>query len=705
MFATQTSAAQNRQMYGTCKGKLFVFTLLVFLTWSPLLRAATTPTTCTEGALPHGNGEDLIVSTGTCMVGQGVYKFHNVNIIKGGELLFQDEATDFWAESILIENSGSLIAGAPTAPIGTSGGRVTIHLYGKDQGTTSPGGQGIPCVTPPNQNTGPCGIPSTTWSSNTTSVLNPAACTPSKLPGGVTDCFYQYQPLDYDGGGTVVGYFGYKVLAVSYGGTLQLFGKKGATYSTLSKASSGTSWARLNAAVQAGGNTLLLDRAVDWAAGDQIVLTTTDYLPGHSEQLTIASVSTANNVTTITLKTPAQYPHNGQRFSLAGVPGGIGPDPDPNLPTGNAKLIDTRAAVGLLNRSLRIVSEGDALDAPFPSDNNNPPYYFGGHTIVRQGFQSFQIQGVEFYHMGQGGRIMHYPVHFHMARQTPANTFIADSSVHDSMTRWYTIHATAGVTLERNVGYLSIGHGYYMEDGSETGNMLYSNLGVFARGGVSNPQNPRSVPGILAAAHHNSTQDEVPFHTDTDHPTDFWITNGWNDFEYNMAAGAGTCGMCYWLVPATNSGASRYEYWNYYAGEQQYRQQTVGGVPGVDDLTQAGITPLMKFVGNSCTTAQNSFITIGDTAECDLGAAPQIPPIINPLAPDFPQDTTTQAFSPAADAYYPKVPSGGSRAATECTDPKQFCGKVTQCGTSNTASCMITDIDHYTRRSIGRKRM
>ena len=30
--------------------------------------------------------------------------------------------------------------------------------------------------------------------------------------------------------------------------------------------------------------------------------------------------------------------------------------------------------------------------------------------------------------------------------------------------------------------------------------------------------------------------------------------NGWNDFQYNMAAGAGACGAGYWLVPGANSG-------------------------------------------------------------------------------------------------------------------------------------------------------
>jgi hypothetical protein len=37
--------------------------------------------------------------------------------------------------------------------------------------------------------------------------------------------------------------------------------------------------------------------------------------------------------------------------------------------------------------------------------------------------------------------------------------------------------------MARNVGYASIGHGYYLEDGTETDNKLYANIGVFARAG------------------------------------------------------------------------------------------------------------------------------------------------------------------------------------------------------------------------------
>jgi hypothetical protein len=90
--------------------------------------------------------------------------------------------------------------------------------------------------------------------------------------------------------------------------------------------------------------------------------------------------------------------------------------------------------------------------------------YFGGHTIARHGFQTYEVQGVEFYQLGQGGEIGHYPVHFHLARKTtgivstpPHNDFVKDSSIWDSTTRWIVVHGTQDVTLARNVGYESIG--------------------------------------------------------------------------------------------------------------------------------------------------------------------------------------------------------------------------------------------------------
>ena len=278
------------------------------------------------------------------------------------------------------------------------------------------------------------------------------------------------------------------------------------------------------------------------------------------------------------------------------------------------------------------------------------------------------------------------------------------------------IHGTQSVTLARNVGYESIGHGYYLEDATEVNNKLYSNLGILARAAVVNPLNPRQVPGILAADFSpvkniapplQLPQELVPYHSDIDHPSVFWMTNGWNDFEYNMAAGAGSCGVCYWFVPAFNSGPSSKMAWTSYAAEQRGsgRQST---------------SPLEKFLGNYCSTAMNSFQTVGNTSPClgyttnEQASFPVLPAVHNPLAPQLPAQKKKADDPPltpdqVADlaTYYPNVDTGGLRKATKCpaVDPGNPFNPATDCGdssvvpicdVSNESNCMITLLDHYT---------
>ena len=219
-------------------------------------------------------------------------------------------------------------------------------------------------------------------------------------------------------GAKLPGFFGYKVIGVSYGGTLQLFGAKGSVKDPQDADVSGTSWARLTTTLNGSKteNSFTINAVVDWKMNDQIVLTTTDYVPGHSEQLTLAADATSSNgVSTITTVEKIVYPHYGSTYSLDAqdVPSDIGPDPGTK-----DRQVDTRAAVALLSRSIRIVSAGENDNQDFPAESTH--YYFGGHTLIRQGFQSVQLRGVEFYQLGQGGRIMHYPVHFHMTRNDAA---------------------------------------------------------------------------------------------------------------------------------------------------------------------------------------------------------------------------------------------------------------------------------------------
>lgn len=666
----------------------------VLLTIIALCAAAVADTDfCSGGILDAGaplgtQGPDLVITNMTCTVDGIVsktYNFHNVYIFGKGTLVFNNATMDLYAANILVQNDGILQA----TGIGTGNGgqTLTIHLYG------NPGDPGVTCKKIDNGNVvddTTCGVPASNpdvWDSNKMDMHDPMSCLktsqldpPTLLPGGVDDCFYQYGVFDNgDGAGA---YFGHKVLALSYGGAINFSGYKGAQGGDDNNpAILSSSWQRLNATLKGGGteSSLMISSPVtDWKEGDNIVVTATDYLPGHAEQLQVNSVSG----TTVNLEDTVTNPHWGQTYSLASVPCDpmqgstscdIGPDLLPGEPPKD-RNVDVRAAVGLLTRSIRIISDGGSAGAPFSSG------YFGGHTLVRQGFLSFQIQGVEFYQLGQGGAKGHYPVHFHMARKAPSGTYVKDSSMWDSMTRWITVHATQGVTLARNVGYKSIGHGFYLEDGTEANNVLNTNLGVFARAAVANVQNDRSVPGILAAPGQPGAENP-PYHSDWDHPTVFWMMNGWNEFQYNFASSAGTCGVCYWLLPGGISGPSQYEYFEGYAGQQVVSQG------------RAGYTPLQKFVGNSCSTAMSSFLNVGGTSPClgvsNDGSSQEIQAINNPNAPAL--------GDPAAALYYPYLT--GLRTPTLCSG--NSCGNAQAdppCSGSFGAeqNCTVTTLERYT---------
>jgi hypothetical protein len=534
-------------------------------------------------------------------------------------------------------------------------------------------------------------------------------------PSPVNDCFYPYGTLDdRDSTNNPNAYFGHKVLALSYGGTIQLFGRKGVSYCGSqdcgadnpnpplvepAPSDSATSWGRLVADTNVGPNGLLkvksvqltIDRAVDWGDQDHIVVTTTDFLPGHSEELVIQGTpQTTSTTTTINfvnaLGGGTQWPHNANQYDYSAVMN------IKRLGLRSTKA-ETRAAVALLSRSIRIVSDGAT---PKSSFDQTPGNYFGGHTIVRQGFLTYQVQGVEFDQLGQGGSKGHYPIHFHLTRTPPPDTYVKDLSINESMTRWVALHASQGVTVARVVGYKSIGHGFYLEDGTETNNKLYTNIGIFARGAVNNPQNPRQVPGILTPKASSGPLgfDLLPVYSDSDHPSVFWIMNGWNDFEYNMAAGAGTCGACYWFVPGAISGPSRGETWFGYAGEQ-----ASGAGRSVD---RAGITPLQKFLGNSCTSAMNAFSTNSVTAACNGVNQQGTDDTALRLAMIPSDEASKRPFDPFPndDTFWPVV-SGGNRYATRCPDadagkPNADCSKVPKCSEGNEQNCDATVLDGFT---------
>ena len=263
----------------------------------------------------------------------------------------------------------------------------------------------------------------------------------------------------------------------------------------------------------------------------------------------------------------------------------------------------------------------------------NASYMYGGQVVFRQGFEKLQIQGVEFKQLGQGGLLGRYPVHFHMARKVPEGTYVIDSSVNKSMTRWFVIHSTIGVTLARNVGYKSIGHGYFLEDGTETDNKLYANIGIFARASVVSAANPRNIPGLLDAPKApNNNYFPLKYNSDSRYPSVFWITNGWNSLAGNMAAGAGTCGACYWYIPAGNHDMVEVAPDNTpmkWSGYSQIQADPKG--PFYNG--RAGLSPVQMFYKNYCSTAMHS-LSVTDGSTCTAMNEGKVVAVQNTRAPD-----------------------------------------------------------------------
>ena len=76
----------------------------------------------------------------------------------------------------------------------------------------------------------------------------------------------------------------------------------------------------------------------------------------------------------------------------------------------------------------------ECVDYPFDS--------FGGQTKAIAGFEKYNIEGAEFFHMGQMFVLGSYPIHFHKTLDvSDKGPVIRSNSIHDSFSRCITIHA------------------------------------------------------------------------------------------------------------------------------------------------------------------------------------------------------------------------------------------------------------------------
>jgi hypothetical protein len=220
-----------------------------------------------------------------------------------------------------------------------------------------------------------------------------------------------------------------------------------------------------------------------WRPGDRIVLTATTrqnkarktFKPSvrddtQTEERTVRAITEDR----VTLDRPLQFTHTAEG--------------------------DYRAEVADLSRNV-IVESAD-------------PDGERGHTMYHKG-SSGSISYAEFRHLGKPGVLGRYSLHYHLARDTMRGSSVIGASIWDSGNRWLTIHGTNHLVVRDCVGYRSLGHGFFLEDGTEVYNILDRNLAIQALSG-------RPLP-----------EQVLPF--DKNDGAGFWWANSLNAFTRNVA--------------------------------------------------------------------------------------------------------------------------------------------------------------------------
>ena len=114
-----------------------------------------------------------------------------------------------------------------------------------------------------------------------------------------------------------------------------------------------------------------------------------------------------------------------------------------------------------------------------------------GHTMYHRD-SAGSINYAEFRHLGKRDELGRYSIHFHLCGETMRGSSVIGASIWDSHNRWITIHGTDALVVRDNVGYKSVGHGYFLEDGTEINNILDHNLAALVLPGK--PQKDQVVP-------------------------------------------------------------------------------------------------------------------------------------------------------------------------------------------------------------------
>jgi len=241
-------------------------------------------------------------------------------------------------------------------------------------------------------------------------------------------------------------------------------------------------WVKLAANAKPGENYVVTTGEMsDWKIGDEVIITATErgesggsFRDDKTPQ-TEKRVITAVAGTKITLNEPLENSHAGE---------------------GNF-----RGEVANLSRNVIVESA--------------KPDGVRGHTVYHR-YSSGGISYAKFAHLGKEGVLGRYAIHYHLVGQTMRGSAVQGVAIVDSHNRWVTIHGTQYLIVRDCIGYQSVGHGYFLEDGTEVYNLLDRNLAVQAYSG-------RRLPGQVLSF-------------DPNDGAGFWWANGRNTITRNVTA-------------------------------------------------------------------------------------------------------------------------------------------------------------------------
>ncbi|XP_049326162.1 cell surface hyaluronidase [Astyanax mexicanus] len=301
----------------------------------------------------------------------------------------------------------------------------------------------------------------------------------------------------------------------------------------------------------------LQDDVSSWRAGERIVVASTDYSMHQAEEFTLLPCPHCTK-RQVRIQGKPQFTHMGE------IVDGV----------------DMRAEVALLSRNILI--QGEMERSCY--GNNWCQYYnhdtFGGHVKVLGNFSSVHLSQVELKNMGQQAVRGSYPVHFHLCGDVDQRggytqpTYLDSLSIHHSFSRCVTVHATNGLLVRDTVGYDTLGHCFFLEDGIEQRNTFFHNLGLVTRPGTILPtdRNDTMCTEIRDRVYKGYNPSPA---TECKAVSTFWIANPNNNLINNAAAGSQDAGI--WYI---------------------FHSSSTGDTHGLVPETKAELTPLGIFYNN-----------------------------------------------------------------------------------------------------------